>query len=403
MPFGLANAPSVFQRTMNKILAKVKNKFALVYMDDVLIPSRSFEEGLERLEEVLKIISENGLTLNLSKCSFFRREIDFLGFEISGDGIWPGARKIVAVQHFSTPKNVHEIRQFKGLTSFFKRFVKNFAVIARPLTDLLKTNSRWEWSGEQAEAFRILKEKLIERPVMALYDARLDTELHTDASKLGVAGILMQRDAEGTIRPVAYYSRKTTDDEQKLHSFDLETLAVIASLQCFRVYLLGVKFKIITDCNTLRTTLTKRDLIPRVARWWIQLQEFDCEIEYRSSSRMIHVDALSRNPTIELDSNKGRCILDVMQVEVKDWIATVQGADDEIRRIKETLEDRETEYIADVHKNYKLKGGYVYRIVDNKTRWVVPKGVKWQILQMNHDNAGHFGFEKTLSRIRESF
>lgn len=243
--------------------------------------------------------------------------------------------------------------------------------------DLLKTNSRWEWSGEQAEAFRILKEKLVERPVMALYDARLDTELHTDASKLGVVGILMQRDTEGTIRPVAYYSRKTTDDEQKLHSFDLGTLAVIASLQRFRVYLLGVKFKIITDCNALRTTLTKRDLIPRVARWWIQLQEFDCEIEYRPGSRMTHVDALSRNPTIELDPNEGRCILDVMQVEVKDWIATVQGADDEIRRIKETLEDRETEYIADVHKNYKLKGGYVYRIVDSKTRWVVPKGVRW--------------------------
>jgi len=118
---------------------------------------------------------------------------------------------------------------------------------------------------------------------------------------------------------------------------------------------------------------------------------------------MTHVDALSRNPTIELDPNEGRCILDVMQVEVKDWIATVQGADDEIRRIKETLEDRETEYIADVHKSYKLKGGYVYRIVDSKTRWVVPKGVRWQILRMNHDNAGHFGFEKTLSRIRESF
>jgi len=101
MPFGLANAPSVFQRTMNKMLAKVKNKFALIYMDDILIPARSFEEGLERLDEVLKIVSENGLTLNISKCSFFRKEIDFLGFEINGGEIRPGARKIAAVQNFS--------------------------------------------------------------------------------------------------------------------------------------------------------------------------------------------------------------------------------------------------------------------------------------------------------------
>jgi len=403
MPFGLANAPSVFQRTMNKILARVKNNFALIYMDDILIPAHSFEEGLERLEEVLKIISETGLTLKLSKCNFFREEIDFLGFEITGSGIRPGTRKITAVSNFPVPRNVHEVRQFIGLASFFRRFVKNFAIIARPLTDLLKTRFGWKWTDEQANAFHVLKEKLVERPIMALYDVKLETELHTDASRFGVAGILMQRDTEGTIRPVAYYSRKTTDDEQKLHSFDLETLAVIASLQRFRVYLLGIRFKIITDCNALRTTLTKRDLIPRVARWWIQLQEYDCEIEYRPGPRMAHVDALSRNPTIESRLSEERCILDVLQVEMKDWIATVQGADDEIKRIKEILENRETEYIADIHKNYKLKGGYVYKLIDGKTKWLVPKGVRWQILRMNHDNSGHFGFEKTLSRIQESF
>jgi len=118
---------------------------------------------------------------------------------------------------------------------------------------------------------------------------------------------------------------------------------------------------------------------------------------------MAHVDALSRNPTIESHSSKERCILDVLQVEMKDWIATVQGADDEIKRIKEILENRETEYIADIHKNYKLKGDYMYKLIDGKTKWVVPKGVRWQILRMNHDNAGHFGFEKTLSRNHFGF
>lgn len=403
MPFGLTNAPSVFQRMMNRILANVKSKSVLVYMDNVLISARSIAEGLELLEEVLKLIGESGLTLNLNKCNFFCKKIDFLEFEIDENGIRPGNRKIMAVSNFPVPKNVNKVRQFIGLTGFFRRFVKHFAITARPLTDLLKVKTEWKWTEEHTKAFNVLKERLIERPVMAVYDDKFETELHTDASKLGIAGILMQRNAEGIIRPVAYYSRKTTKDEQKFHSFDLETLAVIASLHRFHVYLLGIKFKIVTDCNALRATMTKRDLIPRVARWWIQLQEYNCEIEYRPSSRMAHVDALSRNPVTELDSSKERPIFDILQIEEKNWIVTVQSADDEIQRIKGILENRDTEHVADVHKNYKLKGGYVYRLVNGKIKWVVPKGVRWQILQMNHDNAGHFSFEKTLSRIQESF
>jgi len=142
--------------------------------------------------------------------------------------------------------------------------VENFA---RPLTDLLKNTSEWRWTNEQTETFNQLKEKLCERPVMALYDAKRETELHIDASKVGIAGILMQRNDERALKPVAYYSRKTTTDEQKWHSYDLETLAVIEALHRFRGYLLGLKFKIITDCNALRTALTKRDLVPRIARW----------------------------------------------------------------------------------------------------------------------------------------
>ena len=297
-------------------------------MDDVLISARSIAEGMELLEEVLKLIGESGLTLNLNKCNFFRKRIDFLGFEIDENGIRPGNRKIMAVANFPVPKNVHEVRQFIGLAGFFRRFVRHFAIIARPLTDLLKVKTEWKWTEEHTKAFNLLKERLIERPVMAVYDNKFETELHTDASKLGIAGILMQRNAEGIIRPVAYYSRKTTKDEQKFYSFDLETLAVIASLHRFHVYLLGIKFKIVTDCNALRATMTKRDLIPRVARWWIQLQEYDCEIEYRPSSRMAHVDALSRNPVTELDSSKERPIFDILQIEEKNWIVTVQSADE---------------------------------------------------------------------------
>ncbi|KAG6458358.1 hypothetical protein O3G_MSEX010822 [Manduca sexta] len=404
MPFGLANVPSIFQRTMNKILSRSKVDYAIIFMDDILIPARSFGQGLERLEKVLQLLSEAGLTLKLKKCNFFYKEIDFLGFQVSGEGIRPGSHKILAVSNFPVPRNVHDVRRFIGLASFFRRFIKDFALIARPLTDLLKSNFIWKWNDEHFSAFNTLKQKLAERPILALYDVKLETELHTDASKLGVAGILMQRHCDGSLRPVAYYSRKTNVDEQKLHSFELETLAVIASLKRFRVYLLGLKFKIITDCNALRTTLTKRDLIPRISRWWVQFQEFDCEIVYRAGTRMLHVDALSRAPVTEPVADDDEThFLDVLNINTEDWISTVQSNDDEINRIRDILRDKNTSIISDIYKNYQLRGNNVFRIVGDKQKWVVPRAVRWQILRMNHDEVGHFGYEKTLNRIREIF
>lgn len=396
MPFGLVNAPSVFQRTINKILNEAKIKYAIVYMDDVLIPSKDFQEGMPRLEEVLILLTRGGLTLKLSKCHFFLDSVDFLGFHVSAKGIRPGSRKSEAVSEFPRPTNQHEVRQFLGLSGFFRRFIRGYAMITAPLTDLLKKNTGWSWDNAQEHAFEKVKMLLTNRPILALYDPKAEVELHTDACKNGVAGILLQRNSNKVLQPVSYFSRKTTVDERKLHSYELETLAVIASLNRFRVYLIGIPFKILTDCNALRSTLVKRDLIPRIARWWVQLQEYDCTIEYRPGARMAHADALSRNPvSTEIDTQH---VLDVLSIEEsdQDWISTVQSADEEVNKIRQVLLDPSIEKVIDIHKNYKLKNDRVYRIVGEDIKWLVPQGVRWQILKMNHDDLGHWGFEKTL-------
>lgn len=181
----------------------------------------------------------------------------------------------------------------------------------------------------------------------------------------------------------------------------METLAVIASLQRFRVYVLGIKFTIITDCSALRTTLSKRDIIPRISRWWLQFQEYDCSIEYRPGNRMTHVDALSRNAvpmSVEPES-----VFDVLVVETEDWLTTIQSSDEEVQRIKSILEDPETPKIHEIIQNYRLKGGKVYRVLDGQLKWLVPKGFRWQLLKKCHDDLGHFGFDKTLDKLKSLY
>lgn len=409
MPFGLANAPAVFQRMMNHVLGPARFSKATVYIDDLLIFGKSASECLERFEEVLNLLKEANLKLNLAKCAFLQNTINYLGFEISSDGMRPGKTKVQSVIDFPCPENVHGARQFLGLVSYFRKFIQGFAQLAYPITKLLKKNAAWEWGDDQEESFKILKEKLTDRPVLAIYDPAAETELHTDASRVGVGGILLQRPVEGQgpLHPVAYYSRQTTPEERNFHSYELETLAVVCALKKLRVYLLGKPFKIVTDCSALRSTFEKRDLIPRIARWWLALQEYDCTVEYRSGTRMSHADALSRNPINDSDTLNPERYPTVMVINDDDWLLTLQLGDPELRRIRDilcsNLDPKGVEYIKD---NYVLKDNRLFRCErgdQDCMRWVVPRGARWQVCKRNHDDIGHVGFEKTLDRIKRNY
>lgn len=403
MPFGLANAPAVFQKSINMVLGNVRFDTALAYMDDILVPSKTFEQGMARLRVVFEKLRQAGLTLKPQKCYFFKQKVEYLGFEVSGDGIKPGSRKVEAVSNFPTPKDVHNVRQIIGLASFFRRFIKGFAQIARPLTQLLKKDTIWVWGNEQEGAFREIKNILSSKPVLALYNPTAETQIHTDASKHGVGGVLMQRQGDANFQPIAYYSRQTSPEESHFCSYELETLAVIASLTKFRPYVLGLKFTVVTDCNSLRATFVKRDMIPRVARWWSLIQEYDCDILYRPGNKMIHVDALSRNPVAsEVGVIEGVEFYDVMSID-NDWLVTIQANDSELKRIKDILSNSEYDDVIEIRKNFILKRDRVYRITNEGLRWVVPKGCRWQILQKNHDQIGHFGYEKTYDRIKQHY
>ncbi|CAH2268727.1 jg230, partial [Pararge aegeria aegeria] len=389
MPFGLANAPAIFSRLIQMTLGKVDQNIAL-YLDDVMLPTTSVQEGLILLEKVLELLTQAKLKLNLSKCSFLKRTATYLGHEISAGTIQPGQAKIKCVADYNRPRNVHEIRQFIGLTSYFRKFVPSFAQIARPLTELTKMNVKWHWGPDQEAAFITLKQRLIEKPVLAIYNSDAKSELHTDASKIGLGGIFMQYQRDGSLKPIAYFSRVTSNEEKHYHSYELETLAVVESLKRFRIYLTGVKVKVITDCSALRSTLVKRDLIPRIARWWLTIQEFDLEIEYRPGERMKHVDALSRNPVANT----------ILMIDDSDWLITVQLQDDNIQNIISRLHANSD---SNLSGNYIVKDNILFKKTVSGERFVIPKLAKYGLLQKLHDQIGHPGFEKCESAIKAQF
>jgi transposase InsO family protein len=254
----------------------------------------------------------------------------------------------------------------------------------------------WLWGEKQIEAFKTLKDYLVSKPILALYDQNLETRLYTDASAIGIAGILVQvRDNRENV--VAYFSRHTTLNEHKYHSFELETLAIVSSVKRFRQYLLGRPFTIITDCAAVRATFSKSEVNPRVGRWVLELNEYNFTIIHRGNQQMRHVDALSRNPPTPEPA------VHVVTISEEDWLLAAQQGDKELHRVREILESGEWEDNKNIFRDYALKGGKVCKITNYGLRWVVPKAAKFQILRMAHDDAGHFAFDKTYELISRQY
>ncbi|GFS93246.1 retrovirus-related Pol polyprotein from transposon 17.6 [Trichonephila clavipes] len=211
--------------------------------------------------------------------------------------------KTIAVKKFPVPTTVKQVQSFLGLTGYFRKFIPAYSQIAKPLSDLTRKDNPFMFEQPQMEAFEKLKKLLTESPVLSIFQQGRTTELHTDASQQGYGAVLLQEAEDGKLHPVQYMSQKTTPAEEKYSSYELEVLAVVNALKKFRTYLLGNHFKIITDCSAFQKTMDKKDLVTRVARWTLLLEEYDYEIVHRSGQRMQHVDALSRYPVTIITSD----------------------------------------------------------------------------------------------------
>jgi len=296
LSFGYCESPAEFQkRIMNLLDRLIREEKVIVYMDDILIASRSVDSNLDILKEVLTTLYFHGFELNLKKCLFLCDEIEFLGYQISSHGVTISDRHTEAIQNFKSPRNVKELQRFLGLAGYFRKFINQFAIKSKPLTELLKKNAPYEFSEECVKAFTQLLEELTSKLVLRLYDPAAPTELHTDVCSLGIGAILLQKQSGGVWAPIAYFSQSTNRAERNYHSFELEMLAIVRAVERFRLYLYGLEFAIITDCNALVYAVTKANLNPRIARWILQLQNYRFKLMHRPGKKMAHVDALSRS------------------------------------------------------------------------------------------------------------
>ena len=305
MPFGATNAPATFQRLMHDCLGELNMNWCIVYLDDIIIFSDTKEEHLKRLEAVFQKLCAAGLKLKPSKCFFFREEIEYVGHVVSGKGISTNPKKIEAVSKWPTPKTVYDVRSFLGFVGYYRRFIKNFSRITKPIREVitgLENQSKRsakktyiEWSDAADVAFEHLKTMCVSTPILAYPDYQLPFTLHTDSSTDGLGAVLYQKQ-DGKLRVIAYASRSVSKAESNYPAHKLEFLALKwAVCEKFHEYLYGSKsFEVFTDNNPLTYVLTSAKLDACGQRWVAKLANYNFSIRYRCGVSNTEADALSR-------------------------------------------------------------------------------------------------------------
>ena len=388
MPYGLTGAPATFQRLLDRLIGPEMEPHAFAYLDDIVIVTRTFKEHLHWLGRVFNRIGEAGLTINPDKSKFCRSQVKYLGFLVQHEGLTVDPEKTVAILEYPPPRNIRQLRRFIGMASWYRRFIPQCAARLEPLTSLLRKNRSWEWGDTQKQAFEVIKSCLVNSPTLSCPDFEKPFVVQTDASSVGLGAVLSQ-EIGGAEHVIAYASRSLSDAEKKYSTTEQECLAVVWAIRKFRPYLEGYRFTVVTDHNSLRWLHNLRNPTGRLARWALELLEYDYVIEYRKGA-MHHVpDALSR------------------MYEGGEELCAVIATDDQwyVGRAEEITRNprRYPDWKLESDELYVRKTRGIARVVGDRDQWkrVVPRETRREVIRENHDppHAGHLGVDKTYQRI----
>jgi hypothetical protein len=410
--FGLANAPSFFQRRMNGVLARYLGRSVLIYIDDIVVYSENEAEHREHLREVFRCLSQAGLQLKMSKCSFMQTHVDLLGFRIGADGIAPLEEKVRAISDLPPPKNVKAVRSFLGLANYYRQCVQNYAKIAEPIVALTRKGVPFEWTSGCQAAFDALKRALVSPQVMAHPDVGKPYSLYVDACDYAVGGVLVQRDESGVERPIQYISHQLSSVQRRWATIEKEAYALVYALQKLRPYLLGAQYVVYTDHRPLKSLFTKEMANTKIQRWAILLAEYGAQIEYRRGEHNIRADSLSR---LESESALGEAEVSVVIVEEAGELPVLLDDGIGLAELKEAQREELADLIAeatdpeDPSDDYVLYAGVLfserlpYPGALEGPRLVLPERYRDQALRMAHEEVGHMSVSKTLKRLVEQY
>lgn len=296
MPFGLTNGPASFQHYINDALRDYLDIFCTAYLDDILIYSNSLKEHKEHVRQVLQRLRGFGLQADIAKCEFHAKEVKYLGLIVSTDGIRMDPEKISAVVEWPKPRNVKDVQSFLGFANFYRRFIKDFAKKALPLTELTRKDTPFLWNKECTRAFEELKTAFTSAPILQHFDPDKPSTIECDSSDYVNAGCLSQPDEHGVLHPIAFFSRRLTPTECNYDIYDKELMAIVRSFEEWRAELegAGVPVEVISDHKNLQYFMTTKRLSRRQARWSEFLSRFDFKLTYRPGAQGGKPDALTR-------------------------------------------------------------------------------------------------------------
>lgn len=385
LPFGLKTSPAIFQRILSNILRKYNlSGFAVNYIDDILIFSKSFSEHINHLTQLLEAIKTEGFRLKFTKCTFASDSVKYLGHIIQNNSVKPLKDNLISIKNFPVPKTQKNIRQFLGKINFYHEYIPRSAIILDPLHNLLRKNQKFVWSDECQRAFDMIKSLLCSQPVLEIFDQDLPINIYTDASLEGVGAILKQIQPNGREKPVAYFSKKLNGAQKKKKAIYLECLAIKEAVRYWQYWLIGKSFTVYSDHKPLENMNLKSRTDEDLGDLTYYLSQYDFKIKYAPGKQNLEADCLSRNPVLESSENTDEQLKVVNLIKLED-ILTDQTKNEEILKQKSKLIEKHSLYLKKVGRKEKI---------------ILSEEFSITLLKNIHENLCHIGIgqmQKTIS------